>query len=1012
MSSTSKGWLGSKRRVICSYCGKESRYDNLSRHTISVHGQKTPVKYSVIEPKDNVISLFKAKEKVPTDNLDISDNYDDENKEKGSDGAGAEGDSDLINLLHVDTNQNETEAGGSGAVVMLERDVESDNDDMENNTAKESFCQSELKRKVSETKDYNANEEKKIRLDFDAFEKKLDSFKDNLFNKIDEKFSNLDKQTQKDNETTIMGSLDDQKEEQLVEKMMATTDLEGFEKSLEDIDIAKVDETDEEIIFFCKVCFENTPPPVTEKNVTGSFTLDLRAFVAQKTVKPQHQPRSFRSLKFNMKNHILKTQHHRQKAEEKRRMLKTKQDRVSRNQLVGLNLFRIRYSDLKQHLPRTAFEDNVLTAKLNGTDVGNINNSRFFAKDIDINLFEVMKDDLKEALETKLEATKEKRPIGLLFDKMTPAKETGQIHAIIIPVPENPLSQPLLVPVCLEVPPVTEHSVPALAKLAMSVLKKFGVEDSQLEGIAVDGEYVKKGIKAKLLEELDIPNMDEEDKAAWITCVWDPAHELELAMKDVRKDVVFDWLENHIKMINEATEILSIGKGLQQSLRAAEDLGQRLYKLRNMSSTRFVAYFFDCLDNNERSLSISIEVLKEKSESATTKKDLKEKVGRILKTWKTQQWMMINLGLIDIFRVVSMASKSLQKVEIFPWDVLSIQEELLTKLRDMASIKVAMVDSEEFENNLDENLWPSLSQDIKNILRGEYRGQDTTVFQMFRRGRSGDDIQSSSLSILKTVENRLSSLCKSLASKLESRLAKEKDHQSSAIIAMMGKCFDINTILEKGMTDVEFNEAGMKALEEIVGKAGYSLEETKAVMDQYKIFKQRLYKLHHSDQDNSELIRINKHLLYKCHECTEDCMAKTKKSCSSTGKLILPKQPIPMKFLQLFLMREELYRNIEMFLHLTLRCVLKTHAETVAESMGNLVDMHCEKRRGLGIADVGKETFIDWNGPPVHLADNLGTKVINRIFKGSNWHFITGANQLDSEVTRRLKQKKSKLPFF
>ena len=108
MSSTSKGWLGSKRRVICSYCGKESRYDNLSRHTISVHGQKTPVKYSVIEPKDNVISLFKAKEKVPTDNLDISDNYDDENKEKGSDGAGAEGDSDLINLLHVDTNQNET----------------------------------------------------------------------------------------------------------------------------------------------------------------------------------------------------------------------------------------------------------------------------------------------------------------------------------------------------------------------------------------------------------------------------------------------------------------------------------------------------------------------------------------------------------------------------------------------------------------------------------------------------------------------------------------------------------------------------------------------------------------------------------------------------------------------------------------------------------------------------------------------------------------------------------------
>ena len=99
-----------------------------------------------------------------------------------------------------------------------------------------------------------------------------------------------------------------------------------------------------------------------------------------------------------------------------------------------------------------------------------------------------MKADLKEALQTKLE----ERPVGLIFDKMTPAKETGQIHAIIIPVPENPLSQSLLVPVCLEVPPVQEHSVAALAKLSKSVLNNAGVEDEQLEGIAVDGEYVRK----------------------------------------------------------------------------------------------------------------------------------------------------------------------------------------------------------------------------------------------------------------------------------------------------------------------------------------------------------------------------------------------------------------------------------------------------------------------------------------------------------------------------------------
>ena len=124
-----------------------------------------------------------------------------------------------------------------------------------------------------------------------------------------------------------------------------------------------------------------------------------------------------------------------------------------------------------------------------------------------------MKEDIKEALAFNLDATKDKRPLGLLFDKMTPSKETGQIHAIVIPVPENSLSQPLIVPVCLDAPPVTDHSIEGLALLAKAELDKIGVEDSQLEGIAVDGEYVKKGIKKKLLETLDIANMSEEDKA-------------------------------------------------------------------------------------------------------------------------------------------------------------------------------------------------------------------------------------------------------------------------------------------------------------------------------------------------------------------------------------------------------------------------------------------------------------------------------------------------------------------
>jgi hypothetical protein len=68
MSGTSKGWNGSKRIVLCSHCGKESRYDNLSRHTITKYGKDVPVKFTTIEPKMNVMTFIKSQVKEITDN--------------------------------------------------------------------------------------------------------------------------------------------------------------------------------------------------------------------------------------------------------------------------------------------------------------------------------------------------------------------------------------------------------------------------------------------------------------------------------------------------------------------------------------------------------------------------------------------------------------------------------------------------------------------------------------------------------------------------------------------------------------------------------------------------------------------------------------------------------------------------------------------------------------------------------------------------------------------------------
>ena len=756
--STSKGWLGTKRKVTCGYCGTESRLDNLRRHINTIHGKDVDMKFNAIEPKESVKACFLKKKEESDDHQKYEDMVPE------------------YSMVDVETEES-CEIGDV-------RDCDDDN----LNTNK-----SLLKRKVEDSDNEDKTPAAKIsHIDIDHFDRKLNEFGDKLYNKFDERMNTMEQiiKEKKGAAKVTIGNLDN-KEEQMLDVLMACIDIKSVENSLGDFEFGKADENDEEIVFYCKICFENNPPPPdSDQYGIGCFKLDLKTYEFQKTTNPDKQPKTLGNLKTNIKKHIQASQNHKQKYEDHLRKQKILFEKESRNKIIGLNLFRIRYTAIKQHQPRTAFEENVLTAKLNGVDVGDINNSRIFAKDIDTALFETMKDDLKEALTTKLEATNEKRPLGLIFDKMTPAKETGQIHAVVIPVPENPLSQPLLVPICLDVPTVTDHSISGLAKLSKSVLNNVGAEDTQLEGIAVDGEYVKKGIKEKLLEYLDIPKMTDKEKDDWITMVWDPAHELELAVNDARKDSVFEWFNLHIRQINEATEMLNIGKGLQQSLSAATDLDQKLYKLRNMSSTRFAAYFFKCLDNNEKSLSISIEVLREKS-LLSSKKEIQEKAGNILKCWKTQQWMAINIGLIDIFRLLGQTSKRLQKVELFPWEIVDIQENVIKDLRKMSEIKMTNEKGNDLEKQFDKKLWTALDMNIEKILRGEYKGQETTVFQMFRRGRSADDIRQSSLSLLLTIQNRLSSFCRIVANNLEERLNNVKDHKSTNLIKTMGKCLNV-----------------------------------------------------------------------------------------------------------------------------------------------------------------------------------------------------------------------------
>ena len=96
--------------------------------------------------------------------------------------------------------------------------------------------------------------------------------------------------------------------------------------------------------------------------------------------------------------------------------------------------------------------------------------------------------------------------------------------------------------------------------------------------------------------------------------------------------------------------------------------------------------------------------------------------------------------------------------------------------------------------------------------------------------------------------------------------------------------------------------------------------------------------------------------------------------------------------------------------------------------MGSYVEMHANKRKGsMDISDVGKETLIHGNGPPLARANSLGEAALDRYFDGRHrfllccifppffilyrWHLVILGNNLDSIVTRRLREEKPAFLF-
>ena len=200
---------------------------------------------------------------------------------------------------------------------------------------------------------------------------------------------------------------------------------------------------------------------------------------------------------------------------------------------------------------------------------------------------------------------------------------------------------------------------------------------------------------------------------------------MELVNKDAKDDPAFEWFENHIQVLNDITFILGIGKGLEQSMEAAEEVGEKNYKLRELSRTRFAAYFGGSISNFEKRMETNVAALRKRTESIDKK--VKEKASRLLNQICSKQFLLLNLGILDIYQLLGRISKQLQTVEQFPWNIPKVQQALVQQLKKMEGLKLGG-EGDEMEQELDESLWESLGAKMDDVLDQRYMTAQTTVF--------------------------------------------------------------------------------------------------------------------------------------------------------------------------------------------------------------------------------------------------------------------------------------------
>ncbi|CAF3745708.1 unnamed protein product [Rotaria sp. Silwood1] len=172
-------------------------------------------------------------------------------------------------------------------------------------------------------------------------------------------------------------------------------------------------------------------------------------------------------------------------------------DFIRKNKKAGFNIGRAALFCIQNGLGDLKFVHTLNLLDLCGASIGTYRHSRWFFQELRNSMATSMKQRVMEYLKSVDPITRQQRPIGIIFDKVTLLKRTLQVTMLVVMIDGQLTPMYLKSSLCK-----TELSGEELAANCVNVLKSFGLTKSMLQekltGGVVDGAYIHMNINEHL----------------------------------------------------------------------------------------------------------------------------------------------------------------------------------------------------------------------------------------------------------------------------------------------------------------------------------------------------------------------------------------------------------------------------------------------------------------------------------------------------------------------------------